>query len=311
MRSKLLAVLDVVLRVPPVFLVDSIFMSGFGDWSKLLYPAPFDSVNHGADHSVQFSGHNNTSVNSNYTTADVQSETAEAEAMHQTVRFLLYLSTILASLAVFLLPTKSLVSFYFWLISIVLVLWSYVSNESYIIFMSGLSRSSLAHELFQFQDWNVWYRLICNYFLQVFLSLSFCYLSSRVHQRDSILSKRIVGVSFIIPTIISLLPGSLPSTSKSWISLFVDDHLYDTNESLYKRIRALSLALSPIIALSLSLFYIIVNVVFHAKVIVTGVWTDIQWSRTIVRHYGVYTLIENQWSRLHVPQVREFVISGV
>lgn len=31
--------------------------------------------------------------------------------------------------------------------------------------------------------------------------------------------------------------------------------------------------------------------------------TDVQWCRNIIRHYGLYTLLENQWTRLHVPQV--------
>jgi hypothetical protein len=304
-RGRLLAVLDVVLRVPPVFLIDSIFMTGFGDWSKLLYPVTIDSGERTGTSFGEYASNNTSFISSNDSDplSSSSSSSASPAELHQVMRFLMYMSTIFASLAVFLLPTKSLVSFYLWLVSIVLILWSYVSNESYIIFMSGLSRSSLAHELFQFQDWNVWYRLICNYFLQVFLSLSFCYLSSRVHRKDCILSKRIVAVSFIIPTIISLLPGSLPSTSKSWINLFASDHITDANDSLYRRIRALSLALSPITALSLSLFYIVVNVVFHAKIVATVLIEDIQWSRTIVRHYGIYTLIENQWARLHVPQV--------
>lgn len=50
-------------------------------------------------------------------------------------------------------------------------------------------------------------------------------------------------------------------------------------------------------------FYVLLNLLAYAKTIYQVVREDILWARNIAKHYGVYTLVENQWARLHVPQV--------
>lgn len=107
---------------------------------------------------------------------------------------------------------------------------------------------------------------------QVFLAIIFCFASKN---SQAILPKRLVGLFFILPTVLSLLPN----------------------------IGAVWLILGSLGTASIALLYITLNLAFQVKTIYTTVREDILWARNISRHYGVYTLIENQWARLHVPQV--------
>lgn len=61
--------------------------------------------------------------------------------------------------------------------------------------------------------------------------------------------------------------------------------------------------MSPLLSTAIALFYIVINVLHETRHLLYRMYRDLEWGRTIVRHYGIYTLIENQWSRLHVPQV--------
>jgi E3 ubiquitin-protein ligase RNF139 len=63
------------------------------------------------------------------------------------------------------------------------------------------------------------------------------------------------------------------------------------------------LVLAPLAAAAIAFLYVVLNLCGHGKYVFRTLMQDIHWSRNIVRHYGLYTLVENQWSRLHVPQV--------
>lgn len=64
------------------------------------------------------------------------------------------------------------------------------------------------------------------------------------------------------------------------------------------------LLFGPLGAASVAFLYVLLNLLSQANHIFKTMLQDIQWNRNIVRHYGLYTLLENQWTRLHVPQVR-------
>lgn len=311
-RSKLVAVLDVVLRVPPVFMVDSIFMNGFKELSKHI--SFEEDASEGEDYDLHPIGYSSfpedhatlTGVfNATQNETLFSGHSKDALFLRQFGIFMLYIMSLILSVVIFLLPTRSLFSVYLWFMSIILVIWSYFCNEYYVQFVSSLSKSSLPEELFSLEpsSLQVWRRLLQNYFLQIFLSMTFCYISSYLHRPQTVIPKKVVAVFFVIPTIISWLPVSLPSTTKTWINLIASDHILGSNETLYKRIRSLSVAFSPLISLTVGLLFILLNLIIESKRIIKGVISDIQWSRTIMKHYGIYTLVENQWVRLHVPQV--------
>lgn len=195
------------------------------------------------------------------------------------------------ALIIFTLSTKHLFSFYLWILSLSLIFWSYFANETYINYVNSIQNSSLPYELLSFKSTSLT-KFTGNYFLQVILLLSFCFLSS---PRQSILSKKLVGALFLIPTIISLLPGTHPSQPMT---------SYEENlESNYMRMRRILLTISPVMSIAIALFYVMINVLTETRHILVRMYRDLEWARTIVRHYGIYTLVENQWSRLHVPQV--------
>lgn len=54
---------------------------------------------------------------------------------------------------------------------------------------------------------------------------------------------------------------------------------------------------------SLILAYVLINSIDRFKQLILSAIADIRWSFNIVRHFGLYTLLENQWTRLQVPQV--------
>lgn len=317
LKARITSILDVVLRVPPVFVLDSVILSGFSELSKHVSfedgeyedvePDIIDDVLPPSVHSP--SNGSNSTYGSLFSSAATSSSDGTSSVAHNfmgsSMMVLGYTASVYLSFGVFLLPTKSLFNFYLWLMSIAIAFWSYVSNEHYSQYVSTLKTSSVPQALVEMNDLMVWYKVGSNYFLQVLLSFAFCYLSSHLYQRKSVfLSKRVVGVFFLIPTIMSLLPSDLPSSIPStWLSLVFEGKDSTRDPSPYSRLRSLGLALSPLLSLSVAIFYIILNVIMHLKDIIIEIVGDIEWAREIVRHYGIYTLFENQWTRLHVPQV--------
>ncbi|XP_076317576.1 protein TRC8 homolog isoform X2 [Tachypleus tridentatus] len=110
-----------------------------------------------------------------------------------------------------------------------------------------------------------------NYLLQVFLAMVFCFSNSTF---ENIPPKRMVGLCFIGPTVVSLLP--VPTTVLQCTSL---------------------------ISSALAFFYIIVSLLSHGRLIIEVFISGAHWCNDVIKHYGLYTLLENQWLRLQVPQV--------
>lgn len=100
------------------------------------------------------------------------------------------------------------------------------------------------------------------------MGITFCRASSSA---QNYLPKYLVGICFILPSILSLFPIS---------------------EAI--------LMFSSLAAASTALLFVALNLAFQVRTIYTNVRADILWARNMIRHYGVYTLVENQWNRLHV-----------
>ncbi|RWS03823.1 protein TRC8-like protein [Dinothrombium tinctorium] len=271
LRTKLLSILDVVLRVPPIFAMDSILVSGFSAFHNsnsqriINLKAPNAPENLTADQYISIKR------NITYTLVEHDDYSVLAELTDFLGWILIYSHVFLISFAMFLLPTKHLISVYVWLSSIGVIVWSYICNEEYVRFVNSLSQTTIAFELLSL-NFNVIWRFLGNYLLQVFLAILFCFASS---SPQKILPKRMVGLCFIIPTVLSLLP----------------------------RIPNMILMFGPIAAASVAFLHVCLNVIYSAHSIFQSLYGGIIWSRTFMRHYGLYTLLENQWTRLHVPQV--------
>ncbi|RWS26255.1 protein TRC8-like protein [Leptotrombidium deliense] len=260
LRNRILSILDVVLRVPPIFAMDSILISSLGGSVN----RPELNVNHNTISS-------DTVFLSNLTrnSSSNEEEYGLIANLTDSLSWILIYSHV--SFSMFLLPTKHLVSVYIWLSSIGVIFWSYICNEEYIRYVNSLSHSTIAFELLSL-NFSTITRFIGNYLLQVFLAIIFCFAST---SSQKILPKRLVGFCFIIPTVLSLLP----------------------------KIPHMLIMFAPIAAASVACLHVCLNIIFHANHIFQSVYDDINWCRSFMHHFGLYTLLESQWSRLHVPQV--------
>ncbi|CAG2163176.1 unnamed protein product [Oppiella nova] len=232
LRVRMLSILDVVLRVPPLFIMDSILIHCLATIQPILHnnnnhimtttmtttPDNRFNTNIINDNILKLNNNMNhssedwkivmTSINGSKLSVDEDDDMLSMNFSTLSVVWItVYIQAFIMAFSLFLLSTRHLLSIYVWLASIGVILWSYISNEEY--------------------------------------------------NKYNVIPKRLVGITFIAPNIISLIPA-IPSVF---------------------------LAVSPVISAAIALLYII------------------QWSRTIVRNYGLYTLLESQWIRLHVPQV--------
>ncbi|CAG2100551.1 unnamed protein product [Medioppia subpectinata] len=300
LRVKMLSILDVVLRVPPLFIMDSILIHCLSSIQPI-----FHNNNHNNNHMITtINTINDNKLNSNIiadnilklnsnimntnasdwnrlmtsinaskldATDDEEDVLAISLSTSSIVWVTLYLQAFVMAFSLFLLSTRHLLSIYVWLASIGVILWSYISNEEYNKYVFSIRHSTLAFEIISF-NFSAIFRFVANYLFQVFLAICFCFASKT---SQNVLPKRLVGITFIAPNIISLIPA-IPSVI---------------------------LAVAPVISAAIALLYIILNLVTNIRQIFITIYSEIQWSRTIVRNYGLYTLLESQWIRLHVPQV--------
>ncbi|XP_076372189.1 protein TRC8 homolog [Tachypleus tridentatus] len=250
LQSKVWSLLNVVLRVPPVFIMDALLNARLG-----LSPYKPEKDDYQA-------------VVSNSTE---DQDTIDVDGSVLTW-FSLYSSGFCAAFFVFLLNTKQLLSVYLWLASTGVILWSYIGNEEYMKYAIGLGEknSNVGYELLNI-NLQAFLKFGGNYLLQVFLAMVFCFSNNSF---QNIPPKRIVGLSFIGPTIISLLP--FPASV---------------------------LQCTPLLSSAVAFLYIFISLLSHGRLIVETLISEFQWCNDVIKHYGLYMLLENQWLRLQVPQV--------
>ncbi|KAJ6223188.1 hypothetical protein RDWZM_001733 [Blomia tropicalis] len=117
----------------------------------------------------------------------------------------------------------------------------------------------------------IFYTFITNYMLQVTLSITFIYVSGQ-HMN---FAASIAAFFFILPCLTS-------------VSFFMTNKI---------------LVYLPTITLLISLIYIFVSLALNVREILKALYVQFMWIKTFVRNYGLYILLESQWTRLHVPQV--------
>lgn len=181
------AILDVVLRVPPVFIIDTLLISGFNvsvtifdhhmNGSSYHLPAvdPYEASK-AAPNATTPTGQDKQFMNND--DLDLLSELGWASltfhgwclgnVVQQNANSR-PLAGILAAAAMFMLSTKHLIAIYVWLASIGLIIWSYVANEQYVKYAVNLTKSAdttILYELYVLDVPNCGL-LIGNYVLQV------------------------------------------------------------------------------------------------------------------------------------------------
>ncbi|CAH1715155.1 unnamed protein product [Aphis gossypii] len=260
-----------LLRVPPIFIMDELFKSSFGvpDLADIIFPADDDFVNSTLS----------------------QIEIGESAQYYKAI-FLSFIKIIVSCLifcsssCLFVLPARYLYLVYFHVVSVCIVLLSYWSNIQTLKVLSGKYENfkidtinevitwdvdGILHLFTQLQIINFLYLLIRNLVLQCCLSLLFDFL--QVFTTNHSINK-IFSFSFVIPTLISLIPGT---------------------HGILNTVTVLS-TLLPLFIMLKTLW---LNIFTITNLICNGY----SHARETINNFGISAMIEAEWIRLQIPSV--------
>lgn len=291
-RLRLLGILEVGLRVPPLFVIDEILRAGLGindlsehdlsnfDNGKLLNNSP-QVVLDGAPFNAS-------------TTPDSPSTTTYEDLLIYKFVFISLLRLTLSFLGctvgicLFMLSTKHLMVVYLYLCSVAVVFISYWTNVGVVKSLSASSATmhtdvadnDLSITLLQYilndfdkflNNHNQATQLIRNLLIQTLLGL--IYVNIHLGPRFVFL-QRVLPICFVAPTILAMLP-------------FPDAIIYN----------------GPVIAALLPLS--LVSFVLWSSIIsiVQSIYMGYVNARTFVSNFGMSALVETNWLRLNVPEV--------
>ncbi|XP_067118258.1 protein TRC8 homolog [Centruroides vittatus] len=178
--------------------------------------------------------------------------------------YILYAKVFLVAFCVSLFSAELLLLVYLWMITFGLVLWSYVRNISYVYEIEGLNMLNTKYNYF------VQYS-VSNFVLQCVLMFVFCMIRRKL---DKNISWILIGISFLGPSIMYYL--AVPAT--------------------------LLCCFSFLCAAVLSC-YVALEFINNSKFMYEKICDCILKWRTVIRHYGIYNLIEYHWLRLRIPKV--------
>ncbi|XP_046382826.1 protein TRC8 homolog [Ischnura elegans] len=272
-QTKLLGLMDVILRVPPLFIIDELLRTGLGVPQYDIYEEPDEFVEERSQAGE---------------TVFFQSYVLSALAITM-VKFFLSCLGCISALCVFMLWTKHLVTVYMYLMSVGIVFVSYWTNvstmkavvsatvvgeeesatvETHNSPLEDILSLNLGHLL---DTDSFGFTIIQNYLLQCILAFTFCYV--HLGPRYPLLQK-LLPISFMAPSFLALLP--LPPSVIQHAPVFA--------------------ALLPLALVKFVLWYSAFNVV-------RTIYGGYQYARTFISNFGMSTLVETEWSRLNVPCV--------
>ncbi|XP_003704738.1 TRC8 ring finger protein [Megachile rotundata] len=278
MRERFLTFADIIIRVPPLFIIDELLRIGFG----LSNDTVLDSTENGFKVSEV-----SDSINDSLISSSLMINPFDFDHLSYKIYFIIALKYLcccvgyVAAICTFMLWTKHLVIIYLYLISVGAVFISYWSNVST---MKAIITYVNAHEsvssiLDDILCLNLKYVLnegpglliIQNYVLQCLLASVFCYI--HLAPRHPIQQKLLV-LSFMAPSILGICP--LPT------------------QVLYH---------APVFAALLPLAVCKFIIWYNGIAILKTLYIGYQHARNFVSNYGLSALVETEWIRLNVPCV--------
>ncbi|XP_076547005.1 TRC8 ring finger protein [Osmia lignaria lignaria] len=279
MREKFLTFADVIIRVPPLFIIDELLKMGLG--------MPNDNVVLDSTESGFKISKVSDSVVDSVTPNSLMIDPFDFDHLVYKIYFIIVLKSLccclgcVAAICTFMLWTKHLIIVYLYLISVGAVFISYWSNVST---MKAIIAYVNAHEsttsiLDDILCLNLKYVLnegpglliVQNYILQCLLASIFCYI--HLAPRHPIQQKLLV-LSFMAPSILGLCP--LPT------------------QVLYN---------APVFAALLPLAVCKFVIWYNGISILKTMYIGYQHARNFVSNYGLSALVETEWIRLNVPCV--------
>ncbi|XP_053669050.1 protein TRC8 homolog [Anopheles marshallii] len=267
-RTKVLGLVDVIMRVPSLFIIDEILKMGMG--------VPM------AQHAGQLP--NSTAINLEPPVAAMLPE--DDRGMQDSIevykfisfavfKFLFCLFGAISAACVFMLWTRHLVIVYMYIVSVGLIFLSYWSNVSALSVISdspSLLEDVLSLNMERLLDpGGVLISILPHLLAQWLMGVIFAYI--HLGPRHKIIQKAL-PFSFLMPLLLAMLP--LPTLVLKHSPAFA--------------------AILPLVLSKIALWSSSFDVV---KTILSGY----QHARNFASNFGIATLIENEWQRLNVPCV--------
>ncbi|KAF3420947.1 hypothetical protein E2986_10465 [Frieseomelitta varia] len=278
MKEKLLTFADVIIRVPPLFIIDELLRIGLGLSTD-------NVVLHNSEHSFKISKVSDSFVNSIIPTSLLNPFDFEylAYKLHFAIvlKFLCCCLGYLAAICTFMLWTKHLIIVYLYLISVGVIFISYWSNistmKAIITYVSTHeSTTSILDDILYLNlkyvlNEGPGFLIIQNYILQCLLASIFYYI--HLAPKHPVLQKFLV-LSFMTPSIVGICP--LPTQVLNHVPVFA--------------------ALLPLAVCKFVIWY-------HGITVLNTLYMGYQHARNFISNYGLSALAETEWIRLNVPCV--------
>ncbi|XP_023248607.1 protein TRC8 homolog [Copidosoma floridanum] len=295
LRERLFSFAEIIMRVPPLFVIDEMLRIGLGVSQEPLTFNSSDSgfslenpAGNGALESMVSAAGNSVFIGQNWTqmySAPIAYDVFFYQVYLMTaLRFFICCLGCIAALCTFMLSTRHLIIVYLYLLSVGIIFVSYWSNmsttDTIIAYLSnkegGGGGGSIAADVLNLQFAQLMSNgpglmIIQNYALQSVLAHLFCYVNLAPRHTGV---QKILALSFTAPCHVALFP--LP------ISLMKAAPVYA--------------ALVPLADCKFVLWYNITN-------IWRTIYRGYQLGRTFISNYGLSALAEAQWTRLHIPSV--------
>ncbi|XP_041985237.1 protein TRC8 homolog [Aricia agestis] len=270
LRSKVLALVEVLLRVPPLFVLDELLKISLGLPVSTGDDVPFSNITIDVDVADPENYYDSHFYNAFFLTL---------------LKFFSCCLGCVAALCIFVLYTKHLMIVYLYLMSLVIVFVSYWTNVSAIKQIQALTmgvdsphhQSSILEDILNLNRKNLFdiegpgILLVQNYVIQFCLAGIFrnVYLGPR-----NALIMRVLPLSFMAPSILAMLP--------------VPPNL---------------LHHSPVFSVLLPLMLVKYVLWASSYDVIQIIYAGYQHGRLFVSHNGLSALVEIEWMRLNVPCV--------
>ncbi|XP_014600230.1 PREDICTED: protein TRC8 homolog [Polistes canadensis] len=280
--NKFFIFADIIMRVPPLFIIDGLLRLNIGGSDKIVMLNKTDNFILGNESSIFFEStpfYGNVSFLTYYFNFEVNN--GYQMFLMAMVMNIIFGLAIIAALCAFMLWTEHLIIVYLYMMSLGLIFISYWSNDNtikaVIAYMSkpeykaSLLDDILHLDLTSIIKEGIGSLIIQNYILQCLLATIFCYI--RFAPRHYILQKLLV-LSFMAPSLLAIYP--LPISTLSNTPVF-----------------------ATLLPLAVCKFIIWYNSVLILKTIYLGY----AHARNFISNYGLSALLETEWFRLNVPSV--------
>ncbi|KAF7490665.1 Protein TRC8 -like protein [Sarcoptes scabiei] len=289
-RQKLSQVLNILLRIPPLFILDAILLNNiqFSKYIDTSYlPVSYNDSLHKKNflHNSTFSSDQlldnklNVSVENDINLLFFKTFLDNASILVMILVFLM-------ALIIFLLPLKHLCNFYRNILIFWTALLSYRINNLY---YDSIHHIDPNQDLFE-EAGNIVVFLTQSNHIRAFVSHYICQM---------ILATTFIHLAGIYRPFASFL---------AFLYLILPYQAFSSYTSPYR----LYLIYLPSIVLVFSLIYPISSVIYNSQKTFYSLCDEINWIKAYMRDLGLFALIENQWNRLNIPYVfRIFWISRV